>query len=129
MSLYDELDKLETFELTEQELYEMANLHPIDTGLPSALNSIFDGKSKYPQHGARVKVETSRGWIPITVGKTVFLASRAKFKKEDSVKIEAAIQYIELHKQSFIDHWNGLITDKGLMDEVIDGKKVDRIKK
>lgn len=128
-SLQQELnDSLQEFILTEQELYEMANLHPSDTGLPSEINSIFNGVSTYTQHGPRVKVRTSRGWIPIAVGKTVYLAVNMKFKDEDMKKINAAIDYVKQHKQSFINHWNGKITDKGLMEELFYNKKAKRIK-
>lgn len=105
-------------------LYEMANPHPQDTGLPSMLQSLYDGEHRV-SHGPRVKVETPNfGLVPIAINKKngkVELPESMKhkdFQKEDNKCINAAIKYIEQNKELFLKHWNGEITDKQLLNEL-----------
>lgn len=103
----------------EELLYEMANVDPQDSGLPSELQSLAKGKTRVA-HGPRVKVYTPNfGFIPIALGDKVELPNSMKhkdFQKEDMKNIKAAIKYIEQNKELFLKHWNGEITDKELLN-------------
>lgn len=102
----------------EQLLFKTANLHPKDTGLSSELYALYNGKFEIKQDEAIVKVNTTRGLLPIEVGSRVLLSVNMRLKEDDQKRINEAIYYIKKHKQIFLDHWEGKITDKELMDKL-----------
>lgn len=115
--------------IEEDMLYKMANLHPIDTGLSSTLYSTFNGKEIFKTDIPIIKIEISIGLLPIKLNDIVEIDKKYKLNKDDKDKVDEAIQYINKYKKTFLEHWEGLITDKGLIDELFNGKKAKRIKK
>lgn len=102
-------------------LWEMANPHPNDTGLPSMLQSLYDGKHRV-SHAARVKVDTPNfGLVPIQIDPEVKLPKSMQhknFQNQDLKNIDAAIEYIKMNRDLFMKHWNGEITDKELLNSL-----------
>ena len=113
--------KLEDEILNEELLWEMANIHPIESGLPSELQSLAKGKDRV-SHAARVKVMTPNfGWVSIQIEPEVKLPSSMQhknFQNQDLKNIDAAIEYIKMNRDLFMKHWNGEITDKELLNSL-----------
>lgn len=125
--LSNKTNKPKEFVLSEKELFETANLHPIDTGLPTTLYTLFNGINAINQQIPIIIIETSIGQLSIIIEDKIKLRKKYNLSTEDQIKVNEAIKYIEQHKQTFIDHWNGLITDKGLIDELFNSKIAKRI--
>lgn len=121
-------NKTKELSLSEEELFETANLHPIDTGLPSTIYTTFNGKRIIKQKIPQIKVKTSIGLLLIIIEDTIKLEKNHNLNKEDQYKVNEAITYIKRHRQTFKDHWNGLITDRGLMDQLFNRKITKRSK-
>lgn len=123
--------KLEDEILNEELLWEMANIHPIESGLPSELQSLAKGKDRV-SHAARVKVMTPNfGWVSIQIEPEVKLPSSMQhkdFQKEDLKNINAAIKYIKKYKEVFLAHWNGEIEDSELHDVLRGIKTLEQAK-
>lgn len=118
----DKLNKVLIDKLIENEkLEEMANIQPSRTGISSVLYATFDGVGEGYKHGARVKVKTNSGRIPIQLEPSVKVPSDInvnKLPKEDINKIKEAVSYIKFNKDLFMQHWNGEIDDATLILEL-----------
>lgn len=112
MNLFEAIKR--QLNLTDEALYEMANIQPWESGLPSEIYCIFNGKNTIKQHASRIKVMTSKGWFPIPLDKEINTRAYNRLKKEDQYKVDAAVKYVNSHKELFIKHWNGEISDNEL---------------
>ena len=100
-------------------LFEMANIHPSDTGLKTSLHAMYNGKAEGLQHGPRVKVTTMKhGRLPIQLIPEVKLAVEKSLKQEDKDIVTEATSYISSNLQLFLDHWDGKITDYELISRL-----------
>jgi len=107
------------FMVKEGFLFEMANIHPKDTGLETSLHAMYNGAAEGLPHGPRVKVSTKgHGRVPIQLKPDVKLAVEKNLKKEDKDIVNAAISYISSNLTLFQDHWDGNITDKELLNSL-----------
>lgn len=112
---------MKSFKLVEKELYEMANIQPNRTGISSVLYATFNGKNEGFKYGARVKVRTNFGLIPIQLEPSVKIPPNvdiSKLKNEDIIKIKEATNYIASNIDLFLKHWNGEIDDADLILEL-----------
>ena len=118
------IDENEDEILNKELLWEMANITPRVTGLPSMIQSLAKGKDRV-SHAARVKVMTPNfGYVPIQIDPEVKLPNSMKhkdFQKQDNECINSAIKYIEKYKDVFLAHWNDEIEDDQLHD-ILKGK-------
>lgn len=96
----------------QQELFEMANIQPWESGLKSEINVLFNGK-KTSGHQARVKVLLSDNatWFPVPVFKEPNKRLYNKLKQDDKLRVDEVIKYVTKHGELFQQHWNGDITD------------------
>ena len=109
----------ESFTEDSEYIFEMANIHPNDTGLKTSLHAMYNGKAENLPHGPRVKVVTMQhGRVPIQLKPEVKLAVEKNLIKEDADIIKMAISYISSNLQMFLDHWDGKITDKELLNKL-----------
>lgn len=112
---------MKNLKLIEKELYEMANIQPSRTGISSVLYATFNGKNEGFKRGARVKVRTNSGLIPIQLEPNVKIPPNvdiSKLKNEDIIKIKEAVNYIASNIDLFLKHWNGEIDDADLILEL-----------
>lgn len=100
--------------LNEKLLWEMANIDPDETGLPSVIQSLAKGQSRV-SHAARVKVYTPNfKWVPIQIDPEVKLPKSMEhknFQKEDLDCLKPALKYIEKNRDVFLAHWKDQIAD------------------
>ena len=118
MDLFEELQKIHESE----ELFEMANIHPDESGIQSMLYATFDGAHEpHIPHWARVKVRTkNKGLFPILLDPIVQPLNKNgeydSLKAEDKELVDEAIEYIKKYRNVFLDHWNGKLKDYELHD-------------
>lgn len=99
-------------------LFEMANIHPEETGIKAMLYSTFNGKSKF-KHGPRVKIETKNYGLISILLPDLSLDKKYNLKtmqNEDRKIINQAIKYLKGKENIFLAHWNGQIRDDQLHD-------------
>lgn len=105
--------------LENEYLFEMANVHPNVSGLKTSLHALGNGAAMGLPHGPRVKVTTNQhGMVPIQLRPEVKLAVTKSLRKEDTDIINVAISYISSNLQLFLDHWDGKIDDKELLNSL-----------
>lgn len=107
----------------ENQLFEMANIHPEESGIKPMLYSTFNGKNKF-KHGPRVKVETINLGLVSILLPDITLDKKYNIKtieNEDKRLINEAIKYIKKNLNVFMNHWNGQIRDDELHD-ILRGK-------
>jgi hypothetical protein len=91
------------------ELYEMANLYPAETGLPMTVWVSPRGRAR---HDVRVKVNRSHG-NRMTITNTAIVAVRplprlvmGRLAPADE---QAVFQWVKLNEAALVDYWHGLI--------------------
>ena len=91
------------------ELYEMANLYPAETGLPMTVWVSPRGRAR---HDVRVKVNRSHG-NRMTITNTAIVAVRplprlvrARLAPADE---QAVFQWVRLNEDALVAYWNGQI--------------------
>ena len=91
------------------ELYEMANLYPAETGLPMTVWVSPRGRAR---HDVRVKVNRSHG-NRMTITNTAIVAVRplprlvtGRLAPADE---QAVFQWVKLNEDALVAYWNGLI--------------------
>jgi hypothetical protein len=91
------------------ELYEMANLYPAETGLPM---TVWVSPRGRPRHDVRVKVNRSHG-PRMTITNTVNVAVRPMPRiltgQLAPADANAVFAWVALNQDALVDYWNGRI--------------------
>lgn len=104
----------------ENELFEMANLYPEDTGLPMTIWVSPKGNAR---HDARVKVSRTHGAL-MTLDDLAVMSIRPEAKVilgDLSGKDERVVaDWIEKNRTTLIAYWDGAIGTRKLMQDLVD---------
>ena len=98
-----------------EDLFEMANLFPVDTGLPMTVWVSPRGNAR---HDVRVKVNMAHG-PRMTITNTAVVAARPAPRlvagQLPPADMQAVGDWIRLNEAALIDYWNGRISTAGLV--------------
>ena len=104
----------------ENELFEMANLYPEDTGLPMTIWVSPKGSAR---HDARVKVSMVNG-KRMTLDNLAVVSIRpvpevlhGSLKSRDE---KLVVEWITKNQAALIDYWNGDMSTRTLMGTLVD---------
>lgn len=113
IKVFKELNKIDE----ELVLYEMANAVPKDTKLPYTIWVDSAGKNRnVPHNDPRLKVEVEGDFIPVSISMNPkILADGKEIKKFKLVK-----QFIIRHYEELIKHWNKEISDRELLNLLVE---------
>jgi hypothetical protein len=94
----------------EQDLFEMANAWPKDTGLPM---TVWFSPKGGARHDARIKVNMTHG-PSMDINNTAVVGIRPKSRlihgSLSSADLAAVQQWITLNEAALIEHWEGRIS-------------------
>lgn len=99
-----------------QELYEMSNFFPEDTGLPYIL--WITTKSGREKHEARVKIVNSDGEATIMIWGTPEIKSKKGKIRISSKQFKKLSLFIELNRVALLAHWSGEISSGQLAQKI-----------
>lgn len=97
-------------------LEEMSNLYPDNTGLDVPI--WISSKSGREKHHARIKVMTDDGEVSISiVGAPELKNTKGKIKL-NAKQFANITKFIELNRDTLLDHWNGKIDSKTFGEQI-----------
>ena len=112
------LVELEPDDLDEAEGFDLANLHPEDTGLPMVV-WISDGQGV--RHDVRVKISEEHGgrirtdrWAVMSVRPTPELIRGTL----DGRDVEAVRRWIRLNEATIMAYWRGEMSTRAMLDSL-----------
>jgi hypothetical protein len=92
------------------ELYEMVNIYPADSGLPM---TVWAGPRGKARHDVRVKVNRSHG-NRMTISNTAVVALRPAphlvTGRLSSADLQAVSDWLRLNEAALVAHWDGQIS-------------------
>lgn len=98
-------------EISEDDLYEMANVYPDDSGLPM---TVWVRPRSNERHGARIKVCTVHGprmlpydTVSVTLPPTIRVIPPGGLSADD---LRAVSDWIRLNAAAITAHWEGRIS-------------------
>jgi hypothetical protein len=96
----------------DDELFEMANLHPKTTGLRQVV--WFSGDPVAKHHRPRGKVRVGDAFYPFSIDEPVEWLARAApgMSAGDFTRL---VSYVRLNRQVILDYWNGDIDTHGFI--------------
>lgn len=100
--------------ISEDLMFEMANVSKQDTGLPYDIWIDSNGKDRNVGHNSpRLKVDVDGDRIPVSISKDPKILVDKKIPKFNQVR-DYIIKYLDV----FIKHWNKEITDRQALNSL-----------
>ena len=108
-------------ECEERNLFEMANVETVDSGLPFSVWIDHNGASRKVKHNLpKIKIGIEHKLLPYLIDnrEPKFLTNTASVKKIKSRDVDTLNRWIIENYQVLMDHWNGLISDKEALNKL-----------
>lgn len=108
-------------EYEERNLFEMANVDTVDSGLPFSVWIDHNGVDRRVKHNSpRIKIEIDHKLLPYLIddSEPKFLTNTSHVKKIKSRDIDELNRWVIENYQVLMDHWNGLISDKEALNKL-----------
>lgn len=102
---------------SEDEMFEMSNFYPADTGL--SMSVWIMTKAEYKHKKPQMKFQDEDKMLyPISIEDEPVLLAKNANPKISSSDLNALKSWIVLNKDALLDHWEGRISTKGLVERL-----------